>query len=92
MPRTVVLTVAAFAKGPLSLRGVLRHELGHVLGLRHEHIRYPGTSCTENTHWRAVTQDDSNSMMHYRHCLGSTSYGDLVMTATDAAGLRQLYP
>lgn len=24
---------------PMSLNGVLRHELGHVLGLRHEDIR-----------------------------------------------------
>ena len=91
--RTVVIDVADFTTGSVSVRGVLRHELGHVLGLRHEHTRNPNASgdCLENTSWRGVTAYDSNSMMHYKSCPGSTNSGDLEVTSLDAAGLGELY-
>ena len=73
--------------GNVSSEGVLRHELGHVLGLRHEHIRFPGTSCSENSSWRAVTAYDSSSMMHYPWCPGGTNNGDLRVTSDDATGI-----
>ena len=90
VPRTIIINVSEFG-GTISHRGVLRHELGHVLGLRHEHIRVPGTSCSEGTQWRAVTAYDSNSMMHYPSCQGSTNTGDLVVTALDGQGINALY-
>lgn len=93
VPRTVVINVGNFTSGPVSVRGVLRHELGHTLGLRHEHIRNPEASgrCLEGVNWRGVTAYDSNSMMHYKSCPGATNSGDLNLTALDAAGLAQLY-
>jgi hypothetical protein len=91
VPRTLVMNYGAFASGPVTSLGVFRHELGHVLGLRHEHIRAPGTFCTEDTSWRAVTDYDSSSVMHYPTCPGSTNTGDLLITPGDAAGIRSLY-
>jgi hypothetical protein len=88
--RTLVINVADFG-GTVTHRGVLRHELGHSLGLRHEHIRFPGTFCTEGGTWRAVTSYDAQSMMHYPSCPGATNTGDLAVTARDAQGIASLY-
>lgn len=76
---------------PWSLTGVLRHELGHTIGLRHEHTRPESGTCFENTQWRALTAYDSSSVMHYPQCNG-TQNGDLVLTNLDKAGASALYP
>ena len=75
---------------PWTLTGVLRHELGHTLGLRHEHTRPEAGVCFEDNNWRALTAYDSASVMHYPQCNGSQN-GDLVLTASDKAGIAQLY-
>jgi hypothetical protein len=94
--RTVLIDIDSIDTDPgfgaATTLGVLRHELGHVLGLRHEHIRVANTFCTEGTNWRAVTGYDSDSVMHYPWCPGATNSGDLVITALDAQGLATLYP
>lgn len=76
---------------PLTLAGVLRHELGHVLGLRHEHTRQVSNPCFEDANWRAVTPYDVRSVMHYPQCRGLTDR-DLVLSAKDRAGIGTLYP
>ena len=45
---------------------LMTHELGHILGFRHEHGRseYPGTGCSEGG-MRPITGYDSGSVMHY---------------------------
>ncbi len=74
--------------------GIVRHELGHILGLRHEHIR-SGFSCNggfePTSNARNVTAYDSASVMHYPWCQGATNTSDLNITALDAQGLRLLY-
>jgi hypothetical protein len=77
------------------LTGILRHELGHTLGFRHEHIRpESGAStiegCVEDSNWRALTTYDRASVMHYPQCNGIDSW-DLLITAKDAAGAESLY-
>ncbi|WP_437993946.1 hypothetical protein [Sorangium sp. So ce145] len=79
---------------PKTLTGVLRHELGHVLGFRHEHARPEGNgACTERPGWRALTPYDPGSVMHYNaesRCEG-TNGGDYVLTWLDKAGAAELY-
>src|SRR5678815_2857671 len=78
--------VIQFAKGVLLLRyagnpgtgvtwaGVARHELGHILGFRHEHPWAPGAPCSEQQTYtapnvdltgRRLTAYDQVSVMHY---------------------------
>ncbi|MGX9574296.1 matrixin family metalloprotease [Mesorhizobium sp. f-mel] len=65
---------------PLTLTGILRHELGHVLGFRHEHTRPESGTCFEDTDWRGVTHYDAFSTMHYPQCNGM---GDWSLRLTD---------
>jgi hypothetical protein len=70
-------------------RGVLRHELGHVLGYRHEHI-LPEAGCwAEDDQWKAFTPYDSKSVMHYLCGSGGTSA--LTISDCDAQGHRKVY-
>jgi len=72
--------------------GVLRHELGHVLGFRHEHIRSgapavcPGESTVDTID---LTQYDPQSCMHY-FC-GGVGNRDLAITEVDKTGSRKVY-
>jgi len=70
--------------------GVLRHELGHVLGYRHEHIDgIPGCYREPDRHWTALTPYDSKSVMHY-FCGGGGSMA-LLLTSTDIIGHVAVY-
>jgi hypothetical protein len=77
---------------PFDRVGVLRHELGHVLGFRHEHIRSgaPPICPDEATHHTIdLTQYDPQSVMHY-FC-GNVGSKQLAITAVDRAGARLVY-
>lgn len=76
---------------PWTLAGIMRHELGHTIGLRHEHTRPESGTCFEDNSWQALTAYDSASVMHYPQCNG-TQNGDLVLTSLDRAGAAALYP
>jgi hypothetical protein len=90
--RELLIDCTAFgAIPPWTLAGVLRHELGHALGLRHEHTRPEAGTCFEDSSWRALTAYDAASVMHYPQCNGANQ-GDLVLTDLDRAGIAQLYP
>ncbi|WP_434386188.1 M57 family metalloprotease [Melittangium boletus] len=90
--RNVLVDSTAFRmSGAWTLAGVLRHELGHTLGFRHEHTRLSSTGCYEDAAWRGLTNYDSSSVMHYPQCKG-TQTGDLVLTSMDKTGARALYP
>lgn len=72
--------------------GVLRHELGHVLGFRHEHIRGEAPSlCPDESLNGTVnlTSYDAHSVMHY-FCGGEGSL-ELKITDLDIAGSQSIY-
>lgn len=87
--RELVIDNSLFAGG-VSVTGVLRHELGHALGFRHEHTRPEAGTCFEDTGWRAVTAYDSSSVMHYPQCNGTNNW-NLPLTQLDIQGVQALY-
>jgi len=77
--REVLIDSSSFGSiSPYTLAGILRHELGHTLGFRHEHTRPEAGTCFEDNSWRALTAYDAASVMHYPQCNG-TQTGDLVL-------------
>lgn len=69
--------------------GVLRHEIGHVLGFRHEHIgNIPGCRI-EGGAYQPITPYTANSVMHY--LCGEGGSFDLALREDDIKGFRCLY-
>jgi serralysin len=75
--------------GGRDLQGILRHETGHVLGFRHEHLRISCQGSLPSDH-RTVTSYDVNSVMHYPQCRPSRG-GGYRQTALDFEGAISLY-
>ena len=91
--RNVLIDVSSFQLNPggnLTLTGILRHELGHTLGFRHEHTRPEAGTCFEDNDWRPVTDYDAFSVMHYPQCNGRGDWS-LTLTHLDQNGVACLY-
>jgi hypothetical protein len=72
--------------------GVLRHELGHTLGFRHEHIRSLAPRVCPDEDTTAIIElgaYDPKSVMHY-FC-GGVGSRDLAITDVDRAGSQKVY-
>lgn len=72
--------------------GVLRHELGHVLGFRHEHIRSGAPAvCPDESTVETVdlTDYDPQSCMHY-FC-GGVGSRELAISPLDRDGAQRVY-
>lgn len=80
--------------------GLLRHELGHILGFRHEHPWAANNGgCSEtpspldggaNITGRRLTAYDQSSVMHYPQCSGIPNV-DWTISRLDQAGAIQIY-
>lgn len=88
----------------ITLRGLMRHELGHILGFRHEHPWAPDSSCESQTiperdmGFRRLTDDypggawDQTSVMQYPDPACSGVPGrDFELSALDGVGARSIY-
>ena len=70
--------------------GVFRHELGHALGYRHEQLdALSACSHLENDEWKALSDYDSDSVMHY-FCNGRGSLA-LEFSCTDRVSHAKAY-
>jgi hypothetical protein len=101
--RNVLIDGTAFqmpADTEITLHNILVHELGHSLGLRHEHVHADMMNIPfENwfncileplidQNFRVVNEYDTASTMHYPQCGGN---GNLSMTQLDRDGIAMLY-
>lgn len=68
---------------------IMGHELGHVLGFRHEHTRPEAGTCFEDNQWTPLTPYDSRSIMHYPQCNGASQA--LSFSAYDRQGVQRAY-
>jgi serine protease len=68
------------------------HELGHTLGLRHEHINPSATpTCFEDNNYQLLTSYDSLSCMKYANCTSGPAIAGVEVSALDGVGTRILY-
>jgi len=91
--RSITIDSSAFElseDGKLTLTGILRHEIGDILGFRHEHTRPDAGSCFEDNNWRAVGPYNPASVMHYPQC-GGTGDWSLTLQESDKNGAACIY-
>ncbi|MBK9264890.1 MAG: hypothetical protein IPM54_34555 [Polyangiaceae bacterium] len=68
--------------------GILRHELGHILGYRHEYVGEVNACSYENNQWRRLTDYDPQSVMQFFCGKGSPT---MTLSPKDKEGHRALY-
>lgn len=78
-----------FFTTPHPPEGVMRHELGHVLGYRHEQVQGVTGCYPEDGTWKPLTDYEPRSVMHYLCGDGGTR--TLQLTDADRTGHRKLY-
>lgn len=93
--RNILIDSSAFNHSPnskLTLTGILRHELGHTLGFRHEHTRPESGACFEDNNWIPLGKGeyDGFSVMHYPQCNGLSDW-TLTLSEQDKLGVACLY-
>lgn len=91
-PKRCVLVDPSYYTTTFDKTGVFRHELGHVLGFRHEHIRSEAPLVCQGESVSGtinLTTYDPKSVMHY-FCQGAGSI-ELKITEIDRKGSQSVY-
>jgi hypothetical protein len=71
-----------------------RHEIGHILGFRHEHIHSDASPrCSEgDSHYEELTEFDDDSVMKYNNCTLNQIVNPVSsLSALDSLGARLAY-
>jgi serine protease len=91
--RNLMVDASSFKYSFVALSGFIRHELGHILGFRHEHIskQSPGL-CPEDNRFSPLTDYDPNSVMHYPQCGGKNNIQNMILSELDKVGVAKAYP
>jgi hypothetical protein len=89
--RNLLIDGSSFTLSETALTGILRHEIGHILGFRHEHISDDNDKCKEDRNFKPLTDYDKRSVMHYPQCGGLNDIMDLTLTETDREGVALVY-
>lgn len=92
--RNVLIDESSFSYSHVAFSGFLRHELGHVLGFRHEHISKDSNgACDEgDSNFFPLTKYDQFSVMHYPQCGGKNELENLILSELDKEGVKAIYP
>lgn len=91
---TIYEDAIVLSHAPLTLRGMVLHELGHALGFGHEHLRAEAPwACPDEpgSQQSALTPYDSGSVMHAVDPRCSPAPSDYDLTARDAEGAALVY-
>ena len=92
--RYISITEKWFQNPILDKTGVMRHEIGHILGYRHEHVGL-NIGCSykvENDgQWNRETEYDSNSVMHYYCSITDLGTKELIISNLDKEGHQKIY-
>jgi hypothetical protein len=89
--RSVIFKKKLVVGGFPSLLKITKHEFGHVLGFRHEHIHPENQKrCPEQRPFDPLTDYDTDSIMHYSIC-GATRSG-VNLSEQDKIGAAIAYP
>ncbi|WP_172302098.1 FG-GAP-like repeat-containing protein [Pseudenhygromyxa sp. WMMC2535] len=74
--RELIIGLQQLSASEIRTRETLHHELGHVIGRVHEHLRWDQEDEAEACRaggldpWRELTPPDANSIMGYDYCAG----------------------
>ena len=91
--RNILIDTSSLKYNDVALAGFLRHELGHTLGFRHEHIsKEANGSCPEDGPFTPLTSYDPYSVMHYPQCGGKNVITNMILSSLDVVGVREVYP
>lgn len=90
--RNILIDDSAISFNIVALTGFIRHELGHVLGFRHEHIHPEASGCDEDNNFAPLTNYDKSSVMHYPQCGGENEIENMILTESDREGAAAFYP
>lgn len=73
------------------LTGLMRHELGHVLGFDHEQSRPEAGTCFVADDSFAATPYDPRSVMHYPDCAALAVFAGFALSELDKSGVACVY-